>query len=73
MNEVEKHASDNILRILVGNKSDMEDARQVSFDEGKDLEYTMAVETLPVIEPADLTGLSLERVVARVRDVRRAA
>lgn len=37
MNEVEKHASDNISRILVGNKSDMEDARQVSFDEGKEL------------------------------------
>ena len=40
----------------------------VSFDEGKDLEYTMAVETLPEIEPADLTGLSLERVVAPIDD-----
>jgi trigger factor len=40
----------------------------VSFDEGKDLEYTMAVETLPEIEPADLTGLSLERVVAPVEE-----
>lgn len=37
MNEVEKHASDNISRILVGNKSDMTDARQVSTDEGKEL------------------------------------
>jgi Ras-related protein Rab-1A len=37
MNEVEKHASDNISRILVGNKSDMEDARQVSVDEGREL------------------------------------
>ncbi len=37
MNEVEKHASDNISRILVGNKSDMEDSRQVSYDEGKEL------------------------------------
>jgi len=37
MNEVEKHASDNISRILVGNKSDMEDARQVSTEEGKEL------------------------------------
>ena len=40
----------------------------VSFDEGKDLEYTMAVETLPEIEPADLTGLTLERVVAPVEE-----
>jgi len=30
MNEVEKHASDNISRILVGNKSDMESSRQVT-------------------------------------------
>ncbi len=37
MNEVEKHASDNISRILVGNKCDMEDSRQVSTDEGKEL------------------------------------
>ena len=37
MNEVEKHASDNISRILVGNKSDMENARQVTSDEGKEL------------------------------------
>ncbi|MDB5393216.1 MAG: tig [Rhodospirillales bacterium] len=40
----------------------------VSFAEGTDLEYTMAVETLPEIEPADLTGLSLERVVAPVEE-----
>lgn len=37
MNEVEKHASDNISRVLVGNKSDMADSRQVSTDEGKEL------------------------------------
>ncbi len=37
MNEVEKHASDNISRVLIGNKCDMADARQVSTDEGKDL------------------------------------
>lgn len=37
MNEVEKHASDNVSRILCGNKSDMEESRQVSTDEGKEL------------------------------------
>jgi len=37
MNEVEKHASANISRILVGNKSDLEENRQVSTDEGKEL------------------------------------
>lgn len=40
----------------------------VSFEEGADLEYTMAVETLPEIEPADLTGISLEKLVAPVED-----
>lgn len=37
MNEVEKHASDNVSRILWGNKSDMDESRQVSTDEGKEL------------------------------------
>jgi trigger factor len=41
----------------------------VSFSDGADLEYTMAVETLPEIEPADLTGLTLERLVATVEDL----
>ena len=40
----------------------------VSFAEGTDLEYTMAVEALPDIEPANLAGVSLERVVAPVDD-----
>ena len=37
MNEVEKHASDNVSRILWGNKSDLEDSRQVTTDQGKEL------------------------------------
>jgi trigger factor len=39
-----------------------------AFAEGADLEYTMAVETLPAVEPADLKGLKLERVVSPVDD-----
>ncbi|CAI2376675.1 unnamed protein product [Moneuplotes crassus] len=37
MTEVEKHASENVSRILVGNKCDMDESRQVSTDEGKEL------------------------------------
>lgn len=37
MNEVEKHASDNVSRIMWGNKCDLDDSRQVSTDEGKEL------------------------------------
>src|SRR6201996_4300091 len=40
----------------------------VSFEEGAGLEYTMAVEALPDIEPADITDVKLERVVAAVED-----
>lgn len=34
MAEVEKYANDNVTRILVGNKSDLESSRAVSFEEG---------------------------------------
>ena len=37
MAEVEKHASDNISRILVGNKCDLEEKRAVSTEEGQEL------------------------------------
>ena len=37
MAEVEKHASDNISRILVGNKCDLESQRVVSTEEGQEL------------------------------------
>merc|ERR1711883_18175 len=37
MSEVDKHANENISRILVGNKKDLEDNRQVPYNEAKDL------------------------------------
>ncbi|MDH5747893.1 MAG: trigger factor, partial [Rhodospirillales bacterium] len=36
-----------------------------SFDAGKDLEYTMAVEILPEIKPIDFSKLKLEKLVAK--------
>lgn len=33
--ETEKHCGENIVRILIGNKKDIEDKRQVMEDEGK--------------------------------------
>ncbi len=38
------------------------------YEEGKDLEYRFAIETLPDIEPADFRGLTLERLKAAVSD-----
>jgi GTPase SAR1 family protein len=46
MAEVEKHASDNISRILVGNKCDLESQRQVTFEEGQELADHYAVRFL---------------------------
>jgi trigger factor len=39
-----------------------------SFADGKDLEYTMAVELMPEIEPVDFSALSLERLKPDVPD-----
>lgn len=39
-----------------------------SFDEGKDLTYTLAVEVLPKIEVANYKGLELEKPVAKADD-----
>lgn len=37
-----------------------------AFADGKDLEYTMAVEVLPEIKPVDFTSLKLERLVVGI-------
>ena len=37
MSEVEKYTNDNITRILVGNKTDLEEKRAVSFEEGQEM------------------------------------
>jgi len=39
-----------------------------AFDEGKDLEYTLAVELLPEFEPTDFAALELERYVIEVEE-----
>ena len=39
-----------------------------SFDEGADLEYTIALEVLPEIDPGNLSSLELERLNAEVGD-----
>lgn len=35
MSEIDKYAQDDVIRMLVGNKCDMEDKRVVSFEEGE--------------------------------------
>jgi Ras-related protein Rab-1A len=35
LQEIDRYAVENVNKLLVGNKSDMQDKRKVSFDEGK--------------------------------------
>eukprot|EP01125_Pyxidicula_operculata_P004641 TRINITY_DN1745_c0_g1_i1.p1 TRINITY_DN1745_c0_g1~~TRINITY_DN1745_c0_g1_i1.p1 ORF type:complete len:126 (-),score=14.32 TRINITY_DN1745_c0_g1_i1:115-492(-) len=35
LNEIAKHASDDVLKILVGSKSDLDENRSVSYEEGQ--------------------------------------
>ena len=35
LNEIEKHANDNVLKILIGNKIDLKDKREVTYEEAK--------------------------------------
>lgn len=39
-----------------------------NFDPGKDLEYTMSIEVMPVIEPMDFSKIAIERQVAEVSE-----
>lgn len=46
MGEVRQHASPNIVKILVGNKCDLKDQRQVSYQEGKEFAESLGMQFL---------------------------
>ena len=46
MSEVRQHASPNIVKILVGNKCDLKDQRQVSYQEGKEFADSLGMQFL---------------------------
>jgi GTPase SAR1 family protein len=50
------HASDNVVKVLVGNKSDIED-RQVSHDEGNNLASSLGIN---FFETSAKTGVNIE-------------
>lgn len=52
------HASDNVVKVLVGNKSDIED-RQVSYDEGSQLASSLGIS---FFETSAKTGANIEDV-----------
>src|SRR3546814_5219813 len=60
---LQKAIEDNKLRPAMQPKVDI-----VSFDEGKDLECTIAIEVLPEIAPGDFKKVKLERLVVEPGD-----
>ena len=57
MNEITKYASDNVNKLLVGNKTDMTDRRVVSYEEAKELAESLGVE---YIETSAKTAVGVE-------------
>lgn len=54
--EVERYANENVVRVLVGNKIDLESKREVTFEEGKELADSLNVKFIgfPFINDRDL-------------------
>eukprot|EP01017_Pseudomicrothorax_dubius_P041633 TRINITY_DN6678_c0_g1_i2.p1 TRINITY_DN6678_c0_g1~~TRINITY_DN6678_c0_g1_i2.p1 ORF type:complete len:205 (+),score=46.67 TRINITY_DN6678_c0_g1_i2:143-757(+) len=44
--EVEKQASENVVKVLIGNKCDLDKERQVTFDEGKEYADSIGIKFL---------------------------
>lgn len=44
LTEVEKYANENVIKLLVGNKSDLESSRQVTFNEGKEYADSLGIQ-----------------------------
>ena len=44
--EVDKYANENVVKVLVGNKNDLESKRQVTFEEGKEFADSLGIKFL---------------------------
>ena len=44
--EIEKNSSKDVYKLLIGNKNDLEDKRQITFDEGKEFASINGMEFL---------------------------
>mmetsp|Transcript_395 Transcript_395/g.423 ORF Transcript_395/g.423 Transcript_395/m.423 type:complete len:207 (-) Transcript_395:34-654(-) len=63
MNEITRYASENVNRLLVGNKSDLEGKKAVTYDEGKELADSMGIN---FIETSAKTSANVEQSFLRM-------
>lgn len=68
MKNIEQHASDNVVKVLVGNKSDLDDSKRViPYSRGKSL---AAEYRIPFFETSAKSGEAVEEVfLGMARDV----
>ena len=59
LKQIEKHAKENVFKFLVGNKSDLEDERQVAYEEAK--QYADEHD-LPYIETSAKNGININEL-----------
>ena len=57
MSEIEKYANDNVCKVLVGNKCDLEDRRKVSRQEGEEIANSFGI---PYIETSAKSNICVE-------------
>ena len=63
MGEISRYASENVNRLLIGNKCDIDGKRQVSFEEGKELADSMQI---PFMETSAKTAENVEQTFLRI-------
>ena len=59
LGEIEKNASEKVLRVLVGNKCDLNDRREVEYEEGLELATSLAI---PFFEASAKSDNNIENV-----------
>ena len=57
MHEIERFANDNVCKVLVGNKCDLEDKRKITKEEGEELAKSY---NIPYIETAAKSNICVD-------------
>ena len=63
MQEIEKFAADSVIKLLVGNKCDLEEKREVTYDEGMELAKQFDV---PFLEVSAKNSTNIEETFTKM-------